>query len=282
MMNLILRFVGMHDDIRAVVMNGSRVNPLARKDPFQDYDIACYVHDIAPYRRNADIPPFFGEIMILQTPVDMGDPPPENDGSYAYLMQFMDGNRIDLSFYPLEKINDIKDDSLSVVLIDKDHAIGELPPPGNKSYLPMKPTAKAFDDCCNEFWWLNSYVAKGLWRGELTYARKHLDGWMRAELMKMLVWYFGIKTGFKKSPGKDGKYMHEGLEDHLWTLLDKTFSDSVPDHNWNAIIAMDDLFRSAAREVAKQFGFSYPEQEDAKVTDFIHKIKNLPQEAMEI
>ena len=172
MMDLILRFVGMHDDIRAVVMNGSRVNPLARKDPFQDYDIACYVRDIAPYRRNADIPPFFGKIMILQTPEDMGDPPPENDGSYAYLMQFMDGNRIDLSFHPLEKINDIKDDSLSVVLMDKDHAIGELPPPGDKSYLPMKPTAKAFDDCCNEFWWLNNYVAKGLWRGELTYAKE--------------------------------------------------------------------------------------------------------------
>lgn len=282
MMDLIMRFVRMHDDIRAVVMNGSRANPLARKDPFQDYDIACYVRDVAPFRRHPDIPRFFGEIMILQTPDDMGDPPPEKDGWYSYLMQFMDGNRIDLSFHPLDSVSRIREDSLSVVLLDKDHLIGVLPPSSDLSYYPVKPTSKAFDDCCNEFWWLNSYVAKGLWRGELTYAREHLDTWMREQLMKMLEWYFGMKTDFKKSPGKNGKYLRGGIGEELWKAVEETYSDGDLNHNWTALFAMDELFRRIAWEVASQFGFTYPTQEDQRVTDFVHRIKDLPRDAVEI
>ncbi len=191
-------FVGMHDDIRAVVMNGSRANPLAHKDPFQDYDIACYVRDVEPFRRNPEIPRHFGEILILQTPEDILDPAPANEGSYSYLMLFMDGNRIDLSFHPLDSVSDIREDSLSVVLLDKDQLIGVLPPSGDGSYYPGKPTAKAFDDCCNEFWWLNSYVAKGLWRGELTYAREHLDIWMRERVDENACLVFWDQDRFQK------------------------------------------------------------------------------------
>lgn len=276
MMELIFKFANRYDDIRAVVMNGSRVNPNARRDPFQDYDIACYVREVATFRRNPDIPGFFGELMILQTPEDMGDPPPVDEGWYSYLMQFMDGNRIDLSFHPLDRLRDICDDSLSVVLMDKDDQIAKLPPPDDRSYLAQKPDAKAFDDCCNEFWWLNSYVAKGLWRDELTYAKHMLDTYLREELMKMLTWYFGMRTDFKKSPGKFGKYLQAGLEDELWKALEATYSDSNPDHNWQALFAMDELFGLVAREIASRFGFTYPDQESRRVTDFIHQIKDLP------
>jgi aminoglycoside 6-adenylyltransferase len=220
--------------------------------------------------------------MILQTPDDMGDPPPEKDGWYSYLMQFMDGNRIDLSFHPLDSVSRIREDSLSVVLLDKDHLIGVLPPSSDLSYYPVKPTSKAFDDCCNEFWWLNSYAAKGLWRGELTYARNHLDTWMREQLMKMLEWYFGMKTDFKKSPGKNGKYLRDGIGEDLWKAVEKTYSDDDLNHNWTALFAMDDLFRRIAWEVASQFGFTYPMQEDQRVTDFVHRIKDLPRDAVEI
>ena len=207
MLDLILNFARDTDAVRAVVMNGSRVNPNARRDPFQDYDIVYFVRSVGPFRRNAELVRHFGDIMILQTPDDMGAPevmggrPADDDGHYAYLMQFMEGNRIDLSFYALEQIDRVVKDSLSRVLLDKDNLIGQLPSPSEASYLPQRPTAKAFDDCCNEFWWLNPYVAKGLWRGELINPRYFLDTVMRDQLMKMLIWYFGLQTDFQKAPG---------------------------------------------------------------------------------
>jgi aminoglycoside 6-adenylyltransferase len=264
-----------------VVMNGSRVNPNARKDPFQDYDIACYVDNVDAFRGDLSIPRYFGELIILQLPDDMGDPEPEAKGNYAYLMQFMDGNRIDLSFHPLERVDTIQEDSLSLVLLDKDQRVTALPPPSDRSYWPILPTTKAFDDCCNEFWWVSVYAAKGLWRGELTYAHTMLDVYIREQLLKVLEWYFGVKTGFKKSPGKNGKYLKNGLDEAEWQQLECTYADADPEQIWAALFAMGSLFRQSAAVVAHQFGFAYPELDDQRVSAFLHRIHDLPPEAQE-
>jgi aminoglycoside 6-adenylyltransferase len=282
MLDLILTFARDHDEVRAVVMNGSRVNPNAKKDPFQDYDIVYYVRDVEPFRRNMDVVKYFGEIMILQTPEDMSDPPAEGDGHYTYLMQFMDGNRIDLSFDGLHHTANTLSDSLSLVLLDKDNLLGELPPPSDVSYLPQPPTAKAFDDCCNEFWWLNAYVAKGLWRNELTNAKYMFDAHMREQLLKMLRWYVGVQTNFQKSPGKLGKYLKDYLDAEQWALLAGTYADAQPEHSWDALLSMDDLFRRIAKSVAHCFQFNYPQQDDINVSNYMRHIRNLPKDATTI
>jgi aminoglycoside 6-adenylyltransferase len=163
-MGLILTFARKEENVRVVLMNGSRGNRNVKRDVLQDFDIVYLVKEVNPYKRNEKVVNYFGEIMILQTPEDMQDPPPENNGHYAYLMQFMDGNRIDLSFYSLDRLGEVLNDSLTVVLLDKDNLINELPPPSDQDYLPKEPTEKRFQDCCNEFWWVSPYVAKGLWR----------------------------------------------------------------------------------------------------------------------
>ena len=282
MLDLILNVAEQDDNIRAVIMNGSRVNPQAKKDPFQDFDIVYFVREVEPYKRNKAFIKPFGELMILQTPEDMVDPPPDNDGHYTYLMQFLDGNRIDLSLCALETIPALIADSLTIVLLDKDHLIPELPPPSDHDYLPQRPTAKLFDDCCNEFWWVSVYAAKGLWRDELTYTKQMLDVYVREQLMKMLVWYFGVRTDFQRSPGKMGKYFKECLEPDLWRHLESTYANAEPDQIWESLFTMGDLFRQTARYVAKHFGFEYPEQDDKNVTNYLHHIRKLPQTAKSI
>ncbi|HKU52108.1 MAG TPA: aminoglycoside 6-adenylyltransferase, partial [Nitrospira sp.] len=148
MLDLILSIAKKDESIRAVIMNGSRVNPHTKKDPFQDFDIVYVVREVEPYRQNPGFIRPFGDLMILQTPEDMVDPPPENNGHYAYLMQFMDGNRIDLSLYSVQNIDAVIADSLTVVLLDKDGLVPALPSPSDLDYLPKPPTAKLFEDCC--------------------------------------------------------------------------------------------------------------------------------------
>lgn len=155
MLELILNFAENDENIRAVVMNGSRANPNAPKDLFQDFDIACLVNDMNPYVRNENIPSHFGEILILQEPENMQDPPAENNGHYTYLMQFKDGSRIDLSFDPLELFQSAAADSLTIALLDKDGILGDVSLSSDKDYLPKPPTEKLFRDCCNEFWWVS-------------------------------------------------------------------------------------------------------------------------------
>jgi aminoglycoside 6-adenylyltransferase len=283
MLDLILNFARNDENIRIVVMNGSRANPNVKKDILQDFDIACLVKDVPPYVRNDRIPRYFGEILILQEPENMQDPPAEHKGHYAYLMQFMDGNRIDLSFYPLDQLESVINDSLTVLLLDKDNLIETLPPSNDSDYLPTVPTEKQFQDCCNEFWWVTPYVAKGLWRGELTYAKCMLeDVIIHEQLLKMLTWYFGIKTGFQKAPGKLGKYIKEDIEPEIWTELENTYSDSSFENIWEALFTAGRLFRRVAKDVALSFGFGYPQQDDDNVSQHICRIKDLPEDATQI
>ena len=282
MMDLILNFVTGDDNIRVAVMIGSRANPNVKRDFFQDYDIACFVNCVDPYVRDRDFLKQFGELMIIQTPEDMEDPPPKNDGHYGYLMQFMDGNRIDIGFAPLDSIRDAIKHSLTVVLVDKDNIIGEISPASDRDYLQKEPTAKAFDDCCNEIWWVCPYAAKGIWREELTYAKSMIDSWIRPSLMKMMGWYFGIRTGFEKSPGKEGKYIKNDLEPSLWTKLENTYSDSNLENIWDSLFTMGDLFRTVAHQVADVYGFEYPEGDDYRVTNHLKHVRRLPKNAKEM
>lgn len=283
MLDLILDFANKDENIRAVVMNGSRANSNAPKDIFQDFDIACLVNEMSPYMRNPNIPPLFGEILILQEPEDMQDPPPENDGHYTYLMQFKDGIRIDLSFDPPELFKPVIEDSLTIVLLDKDGILNDIPPSSDRDYLPKKPTDKQFQDCCNEFWWCTLYVAKALWRDELTNAKHMMDVVVREEqLMKMLVWYFGIKTGFKEAAGKFGKYIKKRVEPEIWVELEKTYPDANFENIWESLFTMGNLFRQLAKSVAGEFDFEYPQQDDDNASEFIRRIKNLPSAAKEI
>src|ERR1044071_5593048 len=100
MLALIINTAQSDDRVRAVIMSGSRADPAARRDPFQDFDITYIVTDIASFLDDPSWINRFGERMILQMPEAMIDPPPMHDGRYAYLMQFTDGNRIDLTLCP--------------------------------------------------------------------------------------------------------------------------------------------------------------------------------------
>ena len=117
-------------------MNGSRVNPNAKKDPFQDYDIVYYVRSVEPFRRNMDVVRYFGEIMILQTPEDMS----RSAGGRRWALHLPDaipGRKPHRSeFLRAESVDVTTQDSLSLVLLDKDNLLGELPPPSDVSYLP--------------------------------------------------------------------------------------------------------------------------------------------------
>lgn len=276
MLELILSTAREDKRIRAVILNGSRANPNTVRDGFQDYDIVYVVTEIKSFIGNPSWIDRFGERMILQMPELMEDPEPENDGAFVYLMQFTDGNRIDLTLLPVGQARKACDDSLKILLLDKDNRFTPFPPPDESSYFPTPPTEKAFADCCNEFWWVSPYVAKGLWRGENYYAHHLLETVLRLQLMKMLTWLFGVKTNFKRNPGKGGKHFHQVLSESVIAMLDKTYPDIKSEHISTALMHMGELFQKCAKEIAATYHFEYPEQDSARVQAYIRKIQNTP------
>jgi len=282
MLDLIIDTARKDERVRAVIMNGSRINPNAPKDFFQDYDVVYLVTEKCSFLADPGWIKVFGELMILQLPDEMSDPPPEGKDVYGYLMQFADGNRIDLSLFPVSKLDKLEDDSLTLTLLDKDGILPRFDTPNDSGYLPKPPTAKKFFDCTNEFWWCSPYVAKGLWRHEIVYAKHMLDLYVREQLDKMLAWYIGIRTDYKESPGKMGKYFEKFLEPELWQMLLRTYSDADYDHTWDALLAMGELFRRVAIRVAEHYGFTYPHGDDQRVSNHLRHVRHLPQDAQEM
>jgi len=282
MLELIVGTAENDDRIRAVIMSGSRANPNARRDIFQDFDIAYLVTDVDSFRNDRGWINRFGELMILQMPEAMRDPPPKNDERFSYLMQFTDGNRIDLTVFPVAKLHEFRRESLSLLLLNKDGVVEPFPAPSENDYLPIPPSAKAFSDCCNEFWWVCPYVAKGLWREEIIYAKHMLDQVIREQLMKMLTWHMAVKTQFLRSPGKLGKHLEQYLEPEVWAMLEKTYADASYESTWDSLHMMCELFRMTAKQVGEHFGFDYPRSDDEKVSAHLQHVRSLPKDAKEM
>jgi aminoglycoside 6-adenylyltransferase len=282
MMKMILEIAQNDPRIRAVVMNGSRTNPNAPKDCFQDYDIVYIVRDFKSFMDNPSWIDIFGNRIILQMPEAMDLLPPENKGHFNYQMLFDDGNRIDLTLIPIEKLAELfEDDSLTTVLLDKDSILPKMKPANDSDYHITPPTKKLYADCCNEFWWVLQNAAKGIWRDELPYAMRMYE-FARDMLDQMVCWYIGLAHQYQVSAGKLGKYFKRYLSNQQWEAYYKTYSDGAYPNMWSSIFTMCQLFRELALEVAKHFDFEYPSEDDRKMTAYLNRVKDLPKESINI
>ena len=246
---LILGVAEQDSRVRAVFMNGSRANPNAPRDIFQDYDIVYVVEETASFRAQPGWVDVFGERLVMQTPDEMdhaAGQPTDLARCYGYLMQFADGNRIDLRLMTLSRaLEECQSDSQTIVLLDKDGILPPLPLPSDTAYHIRRPDQTAFAGCCNEFRWTLPYVAKGLWRGRVTYALDTLNACVRPQLLHMLSWLAGTRTGFAVSAGKSGADLPAYLPAGCWERYLSTYADAEPGHVWAAVFAAATLFLDA-------------------------------------
>ncbi|HYF33247.1 MAG TPA: aminoglycoside 6-adenylyltransferase [Chitinophagaceae bacterium] len=268
---LILDVAAKDDRVRAILLNGSRTNRGIAPDKYQDYDITFIVNDMATFTVDHSWLKVFGEMLLCQLPNEMtvGNADP---GVFAYLMILEDGNRIDLTLYPQDKV--VKNswpDSLTVCLLDKDNQFNSLPPPGDSGYLIKKPSSKEFADVCNEFWWVSTYVAKGLLRNEITYAKEMMETVVRPMFMKIIEWKIGVNKGFSVSFGTAGRFIKKYVPDNYYQRILQTYSDADIENTWQALFNMMDLFTQTSNEVAQELDFPIDKKEQENASRWLRQ-----------
>ncbi|UUZ82053.1 aminoglycoside 6-adenylyltransferase [Paenibacillus sp. P26] len=279
MLDLFLNYARKDERIRAVTLEGSRTNPNAPKDLFQDFDISYHVTEMDSFKNDPRWVDVFGERILMQMPEAMAMFPPELGRRFSYLILFADGNKADLTLIPLDEAEDYRqEDKLMMVLLDKDGVFPDVPPPTDEDYRVKRPPAEFIADCCNEFWMLSTYVAKGLWRKEMLFAQDHL-ALMRPLLLKMVEWQVGIDTGFSVSIGKNGKYLERYMTGSHWSKLMATYPNGTYDGVWAALFAMVELFRSTALDVAERLNYEFPLEDDRRVTGYLMRVQSLAPDA---
>ena len=254
---LILDVATQHPAVRAVVLNGSRANKDAPQDQYQDFDIVYYFDDKAAYS-SRDWPSLFGEVLIMQTLEDMVFDPPGPVHGRVYLMQFKDGNRIDLTLRQIDVLHiDIKQDSLSVLWLDKDGRVKDMPSSDDRSYHVKRPDEAVVASCVNECFWVAFYVLKGVARNHLGYAQVHLDI-MRRCLEGMLQWAVGIKHQFGVSTGKHGSYFARWLPSAWLDRWHATWAPAEPKAILEALETLLVLFVEVSEDVSRGLNMQNP------------------------
>ncbi len=272
MMKLIMDKAVADERIRAVSMEGSRVTPGATRDRYCDFDITYFVSDVREFTRDKNWIEYFGDILIVQYPEDWYEHPYdyESHDKFAYLIQFKDGNRIDLTLIDVRNIGEqIFFDEPRKVLLNKD-GFPELKDIEHiEAFVIRKPSEMEFYNTCNEFRWLSLYVAKGLCREELPIAKYMYDGPMMDMFMKMMNFKVAGEHNFEITTGNHSKYLKRFLSEEEMKRLAGIFPDGNYEDIWNKLFVMYDYFAELAEYVGSRLGYFFDEEETKNVREYL-------------
>ena len=237
--------------VKAVAMSGSRTNPKAPKDVFQDYDVVYVVDDLDNLTSNLTWLDQFGTRIIEQHNI-LGN-------RRLYLMLFEDANRIDLTLCPKEHIKEWVDSEADFTVLNDPQGLFAPYAPPPKRYWTAPASATDFDKSCNEFWWVSAYVVKGICRKQVIYATDHLYGICQQELLKVLAWQVASDRG-AVDIGKNYKYLFNYLpiekEKEFSALLDFSSLDKIT----QSLLATMEFFHQEAQYLAQKMGFKYEKE----------------------
>ena len=237
--------------VDAVAMSGSRTNPKAPKDEFQDYDVVYLVENFEELISDLSWLDQFGKRVIEQE-VTLGH-------RRLYLMLFEDGNRIDLTLCPKDHINEWVDSEAGFTVLEDKKGIFETYSPSPQRFWISPASETDFEKTCNEFWWVSAYVVKGICRKQIIYATDHLYSICQQELLKVLAWQVASDRG-AVDIGKNSKYLFNYLpiekEKEFSALLDFSSLDKIT----QTLFATMQLFHQEAQSLAQKMGFKYEKE----------------------
>lgn len=245
--------------VKAVAMSGSRTDPKALKDEFQDYDVVYVVDDLDNLTSDLSWLEQFGKCLIEQHVL--------LDHRRLYLMLFEDGNRIDLTLCPKEHMKEWVDSESKFIVLEDEKSLFESYSPSPKRFWIHPATETDFKNSCNEFWWVSAYVVKGICRNQIIYAIDHLYGICQQEFLKILAWQVASARG-KVDIGKNYKY----LFNYLPTEKEKEFSDLLDFSSVEKLIqslyATMKLFHRESQYLAQKMGFDYDKEVAERMIEY--------------
>ncbi|BCJ10502.1 aminoglycoside 6-adenylyltransferase [Streptococcus mitis] len=245
--------------VKAVAMSGSRTDPKALKDEFQDYDVVYVVDDLDNLTSDLSWLEQFGKCLIEQHVL--------LDHRRLYLMLFEDGNRIDLTLCPKEHMKEWVDSESKFIVLEDEKSLFESYSPSPKRFWIHPATETDFKNSCNEFWWVSAYVVKGICRNQIIYAIDHLYGICQQEFLKILAWQVASARG-KVDIGKNYKYLFQYLpaekEKEFSNLLDFSSIEKLS----QSLLATMQLFHREAQRLAQKLGFDYDKEVAEKMIEY--------------
>jgi aminoglycoside 6-adenylyltransferase len=268
------------ETVRALVLTSTRARDDGSADLLSDYDVIVVVSDAAAFVADDAWTKAYGRPLVR-----WGDES-ELFGETTFFrgVFYDDSIRIDYTIWPRPVADRVTGgtalpDDLDVgyrVLLDKDGVTSRWPAATFRAHVPEIPTRAEYDALLEEFWWDTTYVAKGLWRGDVVFAKFALDYDVKlVALRRLLEWRIELDHGWSVRPGAYGKGLERLLPPELRAELDATYVGVGIEESWDALFRTTALFRRVATEVGDALGYPYPQDVDDAVTAHLEVVRRL-------
>ncbi|EKU50518.1 aminoglycoside 6-adenylyltransferase [Staphylococcus massiliensis] len=259
------------DNIRAVILNGSRVKPNSfDENKLHDFDFIYVVEDVYAYIDADSWYANFGEILLMRYSEPFYQ---KNDfNTFTYHMQFKDFNRIDLTLTTADHLDDCIDLAYSKVLLDKDDAFENYSYVDTSYYETSSFSEAELKVAINDFYWYSTVVVKGIARTEFPYA-VHIKEHEMRDAYKVILKERILLNSEKDAIdfGVSDKYLYHYLDRFNYDSYLRTFDNEGLHNLKESLLSMLNHFKFMLSEIERQreLDLDYEDYED-RAMKFLH------------
>lgn len=269
--NILLDIGRKTENIRLMLMTGSRVNPLASRDRYEDYDI---IYGAKDPKALLEDPSFLEDLDPIFIYSENYKPYNKAKESVNFKVLTSWQTKVDIEIIPLEDLDRVlTNNTLLSLVMDKDNLIKKLPLASDISYRVMRPTKNEFEMAVYEFFAgvldLLPYLYRKSYIGSIQEKRKLEDG-----INKMLAWDLAYKGDFKVNFGKNYKDLENYMDDGQLEALYKTMDYRDIDTMWEALFTSMSFFRSLGLGLGQRLNYAYPKKMDVAITSYVREVMN--------
>jgi aminoglycoside 6-adenylyltransferase len=134
---------------------------------------------------------------------------------------------------------------------------------------PVAPSQSEFLQVVSDFLYHAVFTAKHLMRGELWWAKMSSDCYMQHLLLRMIEWHARAKFGGNYDTWFRGRFLEKWADPQILRQMRDVFSHYDEADVRRGLLVSIGLFRALALETAERLGYSYLEEADALVTEWI-------------
>ncbi len=274
----VLNWAKKEESIRAVILTGSRAQKDQVTDDLSDYDIAVFCTNYEKFLKDNK-----WLLEIEKVWVSIPEKFYVNDNFFeTRLVIFDKGINVDFAFTSIDTLENFTKnkrlpDEYNIgykVFLDKDGLTCNLSEPLGQGFKISKPTEKEFLDLCKIFWFEVYHIAKYIKREDLWFAKFRDSDLKNRFLIKMIQWNVCAKHDWNLTTHSLGKRMESWIDKKNWNELFKIFAYFDKDDSRKALLEMMTFFRRIARETAKNCGYSYLEDVDKNISDYVLNLLN--------
>jgi len=262
------------DDVRALVVVGSRARTDRPADEWSDLDLMLFVTEPKRYATNTAWLSQFGEIWLHSYKMTgVGDP--EWLVLYAggfkvdFLLASATGNLTEMLFgskYRFVTGRGVR------VLVDRQEGANLGIIRKQKHLEWQKPDELLFSASINQFLLLAYRATNMLQRGELWRAKMIIDGELRLLLLRQLEWQARAVNGNEYDTWHDGRFLEEWADPQAKAKIPLTFAPYDEVETSRALLQLIELAIELGKETAGLWHYDYPATNAAHFRDWVEMV----------